>query len=118
MGSAGLLAACGPIQPKLATDPNALAPERLLVLEVTGSIQNFAGAVARIAGLEFAGEEELVCRREGPEVFAHAAALDRITTGEILHERFVERLPILDLRARHEAPTVKARELRRVTIAV
>lgn len=43
----------------LHADPNALAPERLLVLEVTGSIQNFAGAVARITGLEFAGEEEL-----------------------------------------------------------
>lgn len=43
----------------LHADPNALAPERLLVLEVTGSIQNFAGAVARIAGLEFSGEEEL-----------------------------------------------------------
>lgn len=44
----------------LHADPNALAPERLLVLEVTGAIQNFAGAVARIAGLEFAGEEGLV----------------------------------------------------------
>lgn len=43
----------------LHADPNALAPERLLVLEVTGSIQNFAGAVTRIAGLEFGGEEEL-----------------------------------------------------------
>lgn len=44
----------------LHADPNALAPERLLVLEVTGSIQNFANAVGRIAGLEFVGEEELV----------------------------------------------------------
>jgi hypothetical protein len=43
----------------LRADPNALAPERLLVFEVTGSIQNFANAVARIPGLEFAGEEEL-----------------------------------------------------------
>jgi hypothetical protein len=31
----------------------------LLVFEVTGSVQNFAEAVARIPGLEFAGEEEL-----------------------------------------------------------
>ena len=29
------------------------------MLEVTGSIQNFANAVSRIEGLEFAGEEEL-----------------------------------------------------------
>lgn len=43
----------------LHTDPTALAPERLLVLEVTGSIQNFATAIARISGLEFVGEEEL-----------------------------------------------------------
>lgn len=43
----------------LHADPNALAPERLLVLEVTGSVQNFARAVARINGLEFAGEDEL-----------------------------------------------------------
>ena len=43
----------------LRADPNALAPERLLVFEVTGSIQNFASAVARVPGLEFAGEEEL-----------------------------------------------------------
>lgn len=44
---------------QLRADPNSLAPERLLVLEVTGSVQNFAKAVSRIAGLEFAGEEAL-----------------------------------------------------------
>lgn len=44
---------------QLRADPNSLAPERLLVLEVTGSVQNFANAVARIAGLEFSGEETL-----------------------------------------------------------
>lgn len=44
---------------QLRADPNSLAPERLLVFEVTGSVTNFARAVARIPGLEFAGEEEL-----------------------------------------------------------
>ncbi len=44
---------------QLRSDPNSLAPERLLVFEVTGSVQNFARAVQRIDGLEFAGEEEL-----------------------------------------------------------
>lgn len=44
---------------QLRADANSLAPERLLVFEVTGSVQNFAKAVARIDGLEFAGEEEL-----------------------------------------------------------
>lgn len=44
---------------QLRADSNSLAPERLLVFEVTGSVQNFANAVSRIQGLEFAGEEEL-----------------------------------------------------------
>jgi hypothetical protein len=48
---------------QLRADPNSLAPERLLVFEVTGSVQNFAKAVGRIPGLEFAGEEELEFRR-------------------------------------------------------
>ncbi|MGC5796396.1 S8 family peptidase [Sphingomonas sp. NFX23] len=50
----------------LHADPQALAPERLLVLDVTGSIDKFAGAVARIAGLEFAGEEELPANELDP----------------------------------------------------
>ena len=45
---------------QLLADPNSLAPERLLVFEVTGPVTNFANAVSRIAGLDFAGEEELV----------------------------------------------------------
>lgn len=55
---------------QLRTDPNSLAPERLLVLEVTGSVQNFAKAVARIAGLEFSGEEALEADEdENPEFY-------------------------------------------------
>ncbi len=49
---------------QLRADPASLAPERLLVFEVTGSVTNFAKAVSRIDGLEFAGEEEL----EGDEL--------------------------------------------------
>lgn len=44
---------------QLRADPASLAPERLLVLEVTGTVVNFANAVLQIPGLEFAGEEEL-----------------------------------------------------------
>lgn len=44
---------------ELRNDPTALAPERLLVFEVTGSIKNFANAVRHVRGLEFIGEEEL-----------------------------------------------------------
>ncbi|KAA0592299.1 S8 family peptidase [Azospirillum lipoferum] len=44
---------------ELTADPTALAPERLLVFEVRGSIQEFAKAVNEIAGLDFIDEEEL-----------------------------------------------------------
>jgi hypothetical protein len=45
---------------ELRGDPATLAPERLLVFEVRGSIQNFATAVRRVHGLELIDEEELV----------------------------------------------------------
>src|SRR5947207_4964947 len=44
---------------ELRADPTALAPERLLVFEVRGSIAAFAAAVQRIPGLELVDEEEL-----------------------------------------------------------
>ena len=44
---------------ELRADPAALAPERLLVFEVRGSIATFARAVSRIPGLELVDEEEL-----------------------------------------------------------
>jgi hypothetical protein len=44
---------------ELRADPTALAPERLLVFEVRGSINAFAKAVRRIPGLELVDEEEL-----------------------------------------------------------
>ncbi len=45
----------------LCTDPTALAPERLLVFEVRGSVSAFANAIKKIEGLvEWVGEEEIV----------------------------------------------------------
>lgn len=44
---------------ELRTDPTALAPERLLVFEVRGSISNFATAIRGIPGLELIDEEDL-----------------------------------------------------------
>jgi hypothetical protein len=44
---------------ELRADPTALAPERLLVFEVRGSIAPFAKAVSRVPGLELIDEEEL-----------------------------------------------------------
>ena len=43
----------------MRADPTALAPERLLVFEVRGSIGAFAAAVQRVPGLELIDEEEL-----------------------------------------------------------
>jgi hypothetical protein len=37
---------------ELGADPTALAPERLLVFEVEGPIQNFSAAVRRVEGLQ------------------------------------------------------------------
>jgi hypothetical protein len=43
----------------LRTDPEALAPERLLVFEVRGSLNAFAAAVQKVPGLELIDEDEL-----------------------------------------------------------
>lgn len=44
---------------ELRADPAGLAPERLLVFEVRGSIGRFAEAIRQVAGLELVDEEEL-----------------------------------------------------------
>src|ERR1700730_17182035 len=44
---------------ELRADPNGMAPERLLVFELTGDVANFARAAARVPGLEFLGAEDL-----------------------------------------------------------
>ncbi len=44
---------------ELRADPTALAPERLLVFEVRGSLSAFAGAIRNVSGLELVDEEEL-----------------------------------------------------------
>ena len=43
---------------ELRADAAGLAPERLLVFELTNDVQNFARAAARVPGLEFVGAEE------------------------------------------------------------
>jgi hypothetical protein len=44
---------------QLRADPEALAPERLLVFELTGGVYKFEEAVRLVPGLEFLGVEEL-----------------------------------------------------------
>jgi Subtilase family len=41
---------------ELREDPNNLAPERVIVFEIAGTVQNFLNAVSRINGLEFMAE--------------------------------------------------------------
>lgn len=55
---------------ELRADPAGLAPERLLVFEVRGSISSFAAAIQQVAGLELVDEEEL----EGDEGDDHPFA--------------------------------------------
>lgn len=55
---------------ELRADPAGLAPERLLVFEVRGSISSFAAAIQQVAGLELVDEEEL----EGDEGDDHPCA--------------------------------------------
>jgi hypothetical protein len=55
---------------ELRADPAGLAPERLMVFEVRGSISAFAAAIKLIAGLELVDEEEL----EGDEGDEHPLA--------------------------------------------
>lgn len=43
----------------LRYDPTGLAPERLVVFELTGDVSGFAKAAARVPGLEFVGSEDL-----------------------------------------------------------
>ena len=44
----------------LRQDPAGIAPERALVFEIVGSIDQFYGAVSKIPGLEFIGEEDKI----------------------------------------------------------
>jgi Subtilase family len=55
----------------LRDDPTALAPERLLVFEVTGQIDDFWKAVSKVDGLTFAGEEQARADEtdENPELY-------------------------------------------------
>lgn len=42
----------------LRNDPDALAPEKLIVFEVKDSVQNFFSAIQKVSGLEYIGELE------------------------------------------------------------
>lgn len=52
----------GPLE--LRDDPSSLAPERVVVFEVAGTVANFLKAVARVDGLEFMTEYETDFERD------------------------------------------------------
>ena len=70
---------------ELKRDPAALAPERLLVFELRGSIGTFVNAVRKVPGLELIDEEELDAddRDSAPTVYLmvpNGAALRQIVS--------------------------------------
>lgn len=56
---------------ELRADPAALAPERLLVFEVRGTVNAFADAIQRVPGLELVDEEELVAEEGDKDPVAY-----------------------------------------------
>lgn len=60
----------------LRADPAGLAPERLLVFVVRGSINAFAAAIQSIAGLELIDEEELEADEGDPQPHAYLLVPD------------------------------------------
>jgi hypothetical protein len=44
---------------ELRADPNGIAPERLIVFELTADVTNFVRAAAKVQGLEFIGAEDV-----------------------------------------------------------
>lgn len=63
---------------ELRADPAGLAPERLLVFEVRGSIGAFANAVHGIAGLELVDEEELESDEGDKQPYAYLLVPDMV----------------------------------------
>jgi len=56
---------------ELRADPAALAPERLLVFEVRGTVSDFSNAIQRVPGLELVDEEELIAEEGDKDPVAY-----------------------------------------------
>ena len=69
---------------ELTADPTALAPERMLVFEVRGSITDLTKAIAKIPGMECIDEEELEGDSEDKEPVAYLLVPDLRALKEIL----------------------------------
>ena len=69
---------------ELKADPTSLAPERLIVFELNGSVQNFFNAISRIQGLELVDEEELFGDEQADKPMAYLLIPDNHALDEIL----------------------------------
>lgn len=69
---------------ELRADAAGLAPERLLVFEVRGSIAAFANAVQNVSGLELVDEEELEGDEEDKQPFAYLLVPDMVALRNLL----------------------------------
>ena len=67
----------------LRADPAGLAPERLLVFELRGSISAFSAAVQQFAGLELVDEEELEGDEGDEHPFAYLLVPDMVALRNI-----------------------------------
>ncbi len=56
---------------EMRADATALAPERLLVFEVRGTVSDFANAIQRVPGLELVDEEELIAEEGDKDPVAY-----------------------------------------------
>lgn len=64
----------------LARDPTRVAPERVIVLEVVESVDNFIGIASRIEGLEFLADEGVLI--ESPDEFDDSTERESHGEGE------------------------------------
>lgn len=69
---------------ELRGDPVSLAPERVIVFEVNGSVAGFASAIRRVTGFEFLDEEELDVEGQGPKPVAYLLLPDERALRELL----------------------------------
>lgn len=83
---------------ELRDDPTNLAPERVIVFEIAGTVDNFFKAVARIDGLEFMAELEADFTAD--ELFAVQDKAQKDRPEKIVPGRFYLAMP--DIRALKE----------------
>jgi hypothetical protein len=88
---------------ELRDDPSCLAPERVIVFEIAGTIANFQKAVGRIAGLEFMAEYESDFAADEDFAVQDVRALEELLS---LWERWERGEPMRsgDLRTGRQAP--------------